>query len=1552
MEIRRVALIYDREVCPHTTGVYCQRALEELVECRHFSPEQIDQIPPDGFDLFLNIDDGLRYRLPSRLRPCAWWAIDTHLDLPWYLEKGPDFAVVFAAQCSGARLLQESGITSATWLPLACDPDMHRPHDVPVEHDVAFVGHVFPGPREDLLRLLRQYFPNTYVGEHYFDDMARVYSAARVVFNRSVRDDLNMRVFEALGCRSLLLTNGLADNGQAELFKDGLHLATYEPAEELLDKVRYYLRNEAARKRIAAAGQAEVYQKHTYRHRMTRLLETVAESFSTTHVSVPEVDNMSLPSRPIISTRQSTSYFEFARPELLERVPLSAGRVLELGCGVGNLGRALKDRQTCCVFGVELNPAAAEQARQHLDQVFLGDIEQLELPIQPGSLDSVVCGDVLEHLADPLAVLSRLRSLLRPQGQLLISIPNVRHHSVLGGLLDGNWTYEPAGLLDETHLHFFTRFDVAQLLERAGFEQQAIAIVPGPGHESWVESGRPAEVSLGGLTIRAASPADAEEYYVYQYLIEAVPSPPREYGLTSIVILTHNELAYTQCCIDSLFRNTDVPYELVLVDNGSTDGTVEYLRDLAATHKNVDVIENYDNLGFPKAANQGLRAARGDHLLLLNNDTLVTTGWLRRLLDALHSEPDIGLAGPRTSWPESPQQIENAPDDPDDVEHFAWQLRQTDSAGCESVDELVGFCLLMRRAVIDSIGFLDESYGLGQCEDKDFCRRAAAAGFELRIAGDVYVHHFGHRTFLGAGIDSGELLMENRRRFREKWPAQPAERVAADASSESIGRRTRTFRHSGDLGDIIYSLPTIRAAGSGDLLIDPHRQIPWKQSLGESASRQLIELLERQDYLPHIELYDQQPIDVDLDRFRQFEDVLYQQHLALTHGAVLRLAPAQLELDRPWLKLEPFPKAPIVVCRTERRHGQLSWELLRPYQDQCVFLGLAAEHTAFERETELRIPLHPVHSLLEFAQVIAGAQLVVANPTFGFALAEALKIPRVQEVHWKTPNCLPLSDNGHTALTPALLERYVGPPRCQKRSCSNAGKCRCGRKKCRTVRLRFEHGLGDTVNFLHLVPLYRRRGYQLEVDCPPERQLLLSIAGAQACRRSDALISHPWVHRGYADITPERPWASNRVLSNLGVAPLPQIGDQSELWDELCQVRLQANDHLSASSVESVQRWLAGLPRPIVLLHTSGRTSPELKNLDSQLCLELQRQLLDAIEGTLVLLDGQADAPALQSFRVRRFQPDASEPVSDLLALIQAADLLIGIDSGPLHLAQLTNTPALGLWTKHHPALFALPRARTLHLTLAYCWRHIDPLVRIPFRIAQQRWSDCLDPGLIVDLTRRLLTPPRYFSDDELAADVQLQQFVDQFERGEAGGLANHADRHRGFAALLREAGARFERPHIVETGTMRAEEDWSGAGLSTYLFGAYCYRHGGRLDSVDCDQANCNFAERWTRIFRGSVRVHCDKSVTFLSSLPDESVDVLYHDSLDTDLPGHAESCLEEVQAAQCKLHPRSIVALDDTPWSDGHFFGKGRLAVPWLLDHGWKIRHAGYQVVLTRGA
>lgn len=123
------------------------------------------------------------------------------------------------------------------------------------------------------------------------------------------------------------------------------------------------------------------------------------------------------------------------------------------------------------------------------------------------------------------------------------------------------------------------------------------------------------QLRLNKVTISGLSRLDAEEFYGYQILMSAAKAKRTAFGLTSIVVVTHNQLAYTRMCVDSVLLRTDESFELIFVDNGSTDGTVEYLRSLSTAK----TLFNTENRGFAPAVNQGLQVAQGEQVVLLNN---------------------------------------------------------------------------------------------------------------------------------------------------------------------------------------------------------------------------------------------------------------------------------------------------------------------------------------------------------------------------------------------------------------------------------------------------------------------------------------------------------------------------------------------------------------------------------------------------------------------------------------------------------------------------------------------------------------------------------------------------------------------------------------------------------------------------------------------------------------------------------------------------------------------------------------------------------------------
>ena len=185
------------------------------------------------------------------------------------------------------------------------------------------------------------------------------------------------------------------------------------------------------------------------------------------------------------------SYFDHPRPEVVALIPETARHVLDIGCGAGRLGELLKQRQAAESWESSDNLTPRPCARQRLDQVIELSAEDEGLDFPRGRFDCVVCADVLEHLREPAQVLEKIRRWLTPDGVLVASLPNVRHHTVVASLLEGNWTYESAGLLDSDHVRFFTRREIEKLLYRQGFEIQTLQAKPGPGYEEWDKAERP-----------------------------------------------------------------------------------------------------------------------------------------------------------------------------------------------------------------------------------------------------------------------------------------------------------------------------------------------------------------------------------------------------------------------------------------------------------------------------------------------------------------------------------------------------------------------------------------------------------------------------------------------------------------------------------------------------------------------------------------------------------------------------------------------------------------------------------------------------------------------------------------------------------------------------------------------------------------------------------------------------------------------------------------------------------------------------------------------------
>lgn len=205
-------------------------------------------------------------------------------------------------------------------------------------------------------------------------------------------------------------------------------------------------------------------------------------------------------------------YYHFERFDILNLIPEGLNSILDVGCGAGKLGENLKRiKGVKEVIGIEINPYVAKLAGSVLDKVYIADVEQIELTEYECYFDCIIYADILEHLKDPWSVLTKHRSLLKNSGFVIASIPNVRYYKVVKNIIKGGWKYVDAGILDKTHLRFFTLESIYELFESSGYRIAKI-------HRKFGRAGKILKI-LNRLTMDLL-----KEFMVYQYLIIAEKS--------------------------------------------------------------------------------------------------------------------------------------------------------------------------------------------------------------------------------------------------------------------------------------------------------------------------------------------------------------------------------------------------------------------------------------------------------------------------------------------------------------------------------------------------------------------------------------------------------------------------------------------------------------------------------------------------------------------------------------------------------------------------------------------------------------------------------------------------------------------------------------------------------------------------------------------------------------------------------------------------------------------------------------------------------------------
>ncbi|MGD0622588.1 MAG: glycosyltransferase family 2 protein [Thermacetogeniaceae bacterium] len=248
----------------------------------------------------------------------------------------------------------------------------------------------------------------------------------------------------------------------------------------------------------------------------------------------------------------------------------------------------------------------------------------------------------------------------------------------------------------------------------------------------------------------------------------APPCPQTD--LLSIVMPVWTGGEITKQALQAILDHTHRPLEIIIIDNGSDTEARAAIDDFLRLHPAIArVIHNETNRGYPAACNQGLQVSQGRYLVVMNNDVLVTPYWASRMMAAFSLDAGVGAVGPRTNYVFTTQLVQDCDYNVDTLGVWAEHWHAIHAGTLRTTTKLIGFLMMIRREMLDRIGGFDPVFGLGNYDDDDYCLRARLAGYQLLIADDVFVHHYGSLSFNKNPAAFSKLLEKNREVFAAKW---------------------------------------------------------------------------------------------------------------------------------------------------------------------------------------------------------------------------------------------------------------------------------------------------------------------------------------------------------------------------------------------------------------------------------------------------------------------------------------------------------------------------------------------------------------------------------------------------------------------------------------------------------------------------------------------------------------------------------------------------------------------------------------------------------------
>lgn len=275
-----IVIVFDNVERPDTTGIYFKRALENLgYHVDHYNSNcYLTDSIPDTYDLHLCIDDGFDYKKPMRKYKkgiMAFYAIDTHLTFEDKFKKARLYDIVFCAQKDGSEKMSAKNIKSF-WIPLGFDKDVHKKYETKKIYDIAFVGNIKIMKERAILEKRYRGIYKAFIGKAPHHELSKIYSQSKIILNWPIKNDINMRFFEALGSGSFLLSKKV-NNGENLIAKRGIHYAIFSNWIDLDIKILYYLLNYKKRERIAKQGYDLAMAHFTYTNRANEMVEIISK---------------------------------------------------------------------------------------------------------------------------------------------------------------------------------------------------------------------------------------------------------------------------------------------------------------------------------------------------------------------------------------------------------------------------------------------------------------------------------------------------------------------------------------------------------------------------------------------------------------------------------------------------------------------------------------------------------------------------------------------------------------------------------------------------------------------------------------------------------------------------------------------------------------------------------------------------------------------------------------------------------------------------------------------------------------------------------------------------------------------------------------------------------------------------------------------------------------------------------------------------------------------------------------------------------------------------